>query len=416
MAELGALSTSGVVDATTSEESLLLERLNRVEQNPFGFYAVHLHLSELRQPNRQPHYLNIAARIFDNIINNHDATLFPLDSADLILVCQNVPVDDVDSVIDRVRSLFNEDPLTLSHGGSFEDQFSTWYDLSTSEDFAVLFKLATGLAKALEKKLKKEELNREGSQESKGNPLSPMNLAMINQKLQETQVNDMVHQQTCLHLGTRGDGRVMFHENFISMRELKKKVAPDVNLFASPWLFQYLTETLDRRMLGIMAERDFDLLKEPISVNLNISTVLSRAFQNFHKAVGDNTQKVVVEMQIIDIFSDINSYGYARDSLQEMGYQVLVDGLSPTSLQFFDPAQLRSDLIKISWGSEFESDDNNRVAELREVIARIGKDGVILARVDTEKAIKWGVGIGVSRFQGYVIDKLVKVIRGVKQH
>ena len=416
MAELGAASTSGVVDPTTSEESLLLGRLNRVEQNPSGFYAVHLHLSELRQPNRQPHFLNIAARIFDSIINNHDATLFPLNNADMILVCQNVPVDDVDSVIDRVRSLFNEDPLSSSQEGSFEDRFSTWYDLSTTEDFSALFNLATDLAMELEKKLKEKKLNGEAGQESEGNPLSPTNLAMINQKLQGMQVNDMVRQQTCLHIGTSGGGRVMFHENFISMNELKKEVAPDVNLFASPWLFQYLTETLDRRILDIIAERNFDLLKEPISVNLNISTVLSREFRNFHKSVGDNTQKVVVEMQIIDIFADINSYGYARDSLQEMGYQVLADGLSPISLQFFDPAQLRSDFIKIAWGSEFESDNNNRVTELRKVIANTGKDSVILARVDTEKAIKWGVDIGISRFQGYVIDKLVKVFRGGKQH
>ena len=294
MAELGAASTSGVVDPRTSEESLLLGRLNRVEQNPSGFYAVHLHLSELLQPNRQPHFLNIAARIFDSIINNHDATLFPLNNADMILVCQNVPVDDVDSVIDRVRSLFNEDPLSSSQEGSFEDRFSTWYDLSTTEDFSALFNLATDLAMEFEKKLKEKKLNVEAGQESEGNPLSPMNLAMINKKLQKTRVNDMVREQTCLHIGTSGDGRVMFHENFISMNELKKKVAPDVNLFASPWLFHYLTETLARRILGIMAERDFDLLKEPISVNLNISTVLSREFRNFHKSVGDNTQKVVV--------------------------------------------------------------------------------------------------------------------------
>ena len=121
-------------------------------------------------------------------------------------------------------------------------------------------------------------------------------------------------------------------------------------------------------------------------------------------------------MQIIDIFADINSYGYARDSLQEMGYQVLADGLSPMSLQFFDPAQLRSDFIKIAWGPEFESDNDNRVTELRKVITNTGKDSVILARVDTDKAIKWGVDIGISRFQGYVIDKLVKVFRGGKQH
>jgi hypothetical protein len=48
--------------------------------------------------------------------------------------------------------------------------------------------------------------------------------------------------------------------------------------------------------------------------------------------------------------------------------------------------------------------------EVREVIAAAGKDTMILGRVDSEKAVKWGLSLGVSRFQGFFIDKLVQVI------
>lgn len=396
---------------------MLLGRLNRVETNPSGYFAVHLHLSDLQRQNKQAHFLDIAARSFSGLLDNHEATLFPLSNADMVLVCRNVPVDDVDPVVDKVRALFNEDPLTSIDEGGFEDGLSSWYDLSVSEDFAAFFHIATDLSMGADRRRDEEEKNRKAAQERDGNPLGPMNLAAINQKLQGAQVADLINQQTCLQVGAGGDGKVLFHENFISMAELKKRIAPEVNLFASPWLFQYLTETLDRRILVTLAEHDFDELGEVISINLNLSTILSRDFQTFHKAVGDNTSKVVVEINILDIFSDMNSYEYARDTLQERGYQVLVDGLSPTSLQYFEPAILQSDFVKISWGTEFESDDDDsRVNELREVVATTGKDSVILARVDTEKAVKWGLGIGVSRFQGFFIDKLVEVIRSGKKH
>jgi len=125
------------------------------------------------------------------------------------------------------------------------------------------------------------------------------------------------------------------------MIELKKRIGPEVNLFASPWLFQYLMETLDKRMLAVLGNRDFAKLPFAISLNLNVSTVLSRDFQKFHQTVGKYTSKVVVEMQVLDIFADMNTYGYARDTLQERGYRVVVDGLSPLALQFLDPGLLK---------------------------------------------------------------------------
>ena len=44
---------------------------------------------------------------------------------------------------------------------------------------------------------------------------------------------------------------------------------------------------------------NFEFLEEPISLNLNIGTVLSRDFQNFHRAVAGHAENVVIEMQVI---------------------------------------------------------------------------------------------------------------------
>ena len=105
----------------------------------------------------------------------------------------------------------------------------------------------------------------------------------------------------------------------------------------------------------------------------------------------------------------MNTYGYARDMLQDRGYRVIVDGVNPLAIQFFDPSTLKPDFIKIAWDKAFEddADDAGRIKMFKETVRQAGKDSIVLARVDSEKAVKFGLGLGVSRFQGYFIDKLV---------
>ncbi len=411
MAEWGN-AAAGANDLDDTEESLLLTRLNRIESNAAGYFVVHLNLSKLRPNHKQGHFIEIAARTFDILVDNNDATLFSLTNKDLALICRNVDVDDVDGAVEKVRGLFSEDPLTELDENAFDDAFSTWYDLSNPEDFAAFFAVITDLAVEAEQ-IQAAETARADKEQQLGEPLGPSNLSEINKSLQGMRVADMIKRQACLQVKSGGGGDLVFFELFLSIADIKERVAPDVNLFASPWLFQYLTETLDRRVLAVLVEEDFSEITEPLSINLNISTVLSRDFQNFHRAVDGHMSKVIVEFQIIDIFADMRNYVYARDSLQQRGYRVVVDGLNPLSLQYFEPADLRSDFIKISWGPEFTGDEEeSRLQEMREVIAKAGRDTMILGRVDSEKAVKWGLSLGISRFQGFFIDKLVQVIGG----
>ncbi len=397
------------LDKSMTQEATLLDKLARIEENPSGYFAVHVHLSRLRPTNRQPHFINIAIRAFDNLVNNADAVVHQMMNQDLMLICREVMVDEIDPYITKVRSMFGEDPLTMGED-DLEDRLTTWYDLSAQEDFAAFLSVVTELSVKAEQMI--DEIRRKTSDQAgadQGDPLNARNLAAINQQLQSTRVADLIRQQACIRISPGEAGEIVFHEHFVAMGELKERVAPAVNLFSSAWLFQYLTETLDKRILAVIGRKNFETLKDPISLNLNIGTVLSRDFANFNRVAEAAADKLVVEFQIIDIFADMNTYGYARDMLQERGYRVLVDGVNPLTIQFFDPATLRPDFIKVAWGKEFEedADDTRRLAVFNETVKHAGRESMILARVDSEKAVKWGLSLGISRFQGYFIDKLV---------
>jgi EAL domain-containing protein (putative c-di-GMP-specific phosphodiesterase class I) len=412
MADAAAQAPAGG-DRATSEETLLLDHLRRVRGQPAGYFAVHVRLSELRALNKQPHFINIAARSFDIVIANHEANLFPLSNSDLVLVCRETPAEEVDAIVVKVRGLFSEDPLTSSEHGGGEDRFSVWYDLSRPDDLRSFTSLVNDLAAAAEARRMQEASTRaqRASAPPRGSPISPKSLGAISQKLKVTQVADLIRNQAALRVVPGGRGEVVFREHFVAIADLKGRVAPDVNLFANPWLFQYFTEALDRRVLAVMARWKFDELADAISLNLNIGTVLSKEFAPFAAAVGGRADRVVVEMQLIDIFSDIGTFWRARDWLKEKGFRVLVDGLNPIAIQFFDPSPLRADFFKVAWGPEFiGKEKESHREEMREVIGHTGKDTVILARVDSEDALRWGLSLGITRFQGYFIDKLVAAI------
>ena len=395
----------------TTEETLLVGHLRRIQEHASGQYSIHIHLSELRPGNRQQNFIRIASRAFEALLANFDAILYVLSNHDLVLFCRDVPVDDVDQVIYKVRALFSEDPLTSGDEGSFEDRFTTWYDLTQKADFRAFMAEAIKLEAEASKRQKFESEDKApaASYAMAGTPLDPRNLAAINQRMMEINVSDLLRQQTAVTVQADGKGEAVFCEHYVSMQDLQRRLAPNINLFGNSWLFQYLTETLDRRLLSVVSQFDFKSMTDVISLNLNISTVLSREFQAFHRSVGANSRKVVIELQLIDVFADLGMYVFARDQLRDTGYKILIDGLNPVSFQFFNPSLLDADFVKLGWSKEFLGEvPKARIDEMREQVDITGKNKMVLSRVDSEGAILWGLKIGIHRFQGHYADMIVE--------
>jgi EAL domain-containing protein (putative c-di-GMP-specific phosphodiesterase class I) len=397
--------------APIGEERLLLEQLNRIGSTRAGYYAIHIHLSHLRSANRKPRFIKIAAYSFEALVTNFNALLYRCANGDIILICRDVPIREAEQVVHKARSLFSEDPLVSSGDIGGDDKFSTWYDLAMPRDYTSFRAIAETLKNTAERKGKVREL-KPSVRNMAGVPLDPGNLSVISKKLVNARISDMIRQQFVVKIHSLNEGGLLFSEHFVSMSELQQRIAPDVNLFANPWLFQYLTEALDKRVLAILTRKNFKESDVPISLNLNVSSILTKEFQHFHKRIGHYTDKVFIEFHLTDIFSDMGAFSYVRDMLKEHGYKVVVDGLTPMTLRFFDPRLLGSDLVKISWGPEFSGDvPQDRMVEMRDVVQSTGRDKVILCRVDSEDAVKWGLSLGIHRFQGHFIDKLVSVLQ-----
>ena len=138
----------------------------------------------------------------------------------------------------------------------------------------------------------------------------------------------MRRQSICAIAGTDLP-RPVFKELFISIGELARQVLPNINLAANRWLFQHLTETLDLRVLKLLTQADDQDLHSSFSVNLNVSTLLLGVFTKFDTSLRTGGRgTIVLELQLIDNYSDVENYMFARDFVREHGYCICVDGVT----------------------------------------------------------------------------------------
>jgi EAL domain-containing protein (putative c-di-GMP-specific phosphodiesterase class I) len=404
----------GTARANLAPKALGQDRLVRDHLQGLGryrrdVYAAQIHLSRFKLIESQSRAVGKALRPLAVLAARDGGALFRLSNADLVLVCRGIPLSDMDAAVSRVRQLLRGEVTAEASAVRFDDPLVTWFDLSKSGDHSAL--LAT--ADALSTETAGQFPNKPGNPFPNDirQPLDPMNLSAIGRKLRKARIAELIRQQTAIEIRPGGDGKPLFRETYVSMSELQNRIAPGVNLLEGTSLFRYLTEKLDKHVLTTVPRRGLARGREPISLNLNISSLTSGEFHLFHKEQSGAPVRPVIEIQLIDILADIEAFTGARDTLQGHGYRVLVDGLSPLTLEFFDVSRLRADFVKICWSREgWGGLSSDRTTYVREVVARTGTQKMLLARVDCDDAIKWALELGITRFQGHYIDKLIKAM------
>ncbi len=403
------LSVVTAVSEQRSPESSVLDHAQRIGHARSGRFAVRLHLSRLRQHNRQPHHIRIASRTFDSLLNAHDAQLYVMGSGDIILMCKDIQIDTVDSVFDKIRILFRNDPLVVASRSPGRGEFVSWFDFDI--DYDLFIETLQDMVDASNRAPAQTEDPSAGRGQGApfaGQMLDSLSAAKLEDSINRLQILDVINQQPAVIIGGDGTERILFQETFVSITALQQKLAPGYNIVSDTWLFQHLTEALDRRMLAALERRNFSALKDNISINLNVKTVLGKEFERFDDAIAEHSGKVVIELQQIDVFANIRDFKYARNWLRDRGYRVLLDGLNPLCLQYFDPGLLDADYYKVAWGIEFtETESADEHEKASRLVAKIGHDRFILARTESEDAMRWGLSTGIRRFQGYFIDQLI---------
>lgn len=387
----------------------ILDLLRRVAANRAGLFAVHLHVSDAATSFAQSR--RRVTRPLEALTERYEASLFPLSNQDVVLICRDVPVEEVDAAIYKACAHGSRGSAPERSAPLHSDDAQTrWYDLSPSAGFQRFCADVQALAASIATPSASAAAARSGP--APDQPLDPTTLATLGRKLQDIRISDLIRQQTALEIHGSGSATPLFRETYVAIGALLARLAPHVGALPNSWLFRHLTESLDRRMMESVAEGGLAAGDVPLSINLNVSTIASKAFQRFHLSHVQGDRSMLVEIQLVDVLADTEAYRDARDRLRAQGYKVLIDGLNPLTPRFLNIGAIDADFFKIWWSPDALGRlERERTQAVTRLVEAAGRDKVLLARTDSEQAVRWALGLGIHRFQGYFIDRIARAMR-----
>ena len=299
----------------------------------------------------------------------------------------------------------------LREEGSGGRTFATWYHVET--DCGERLHLAQGLVNVEQGRPRAGDTRPDArtslkARQDQGKPLTPEMLGRVEAALERADLSNLVRRQGICRVDGHMVPEAVFSELFISIRDLRETLLPGVNLLSNRWLFRHLTETLDKRMLAMLSRTDTITVSGEISVNLNVSTLLSPEFTAFDQSITASRRgMMIIEVQEMDIFSDLSAYLFAREFVQEKGYRVCLDGLTHHTMSMIDRERLGADLVKLLWHPELVDGGEEMHEEIRAMVALSGESRVVLCRVEDREAVDFGHAVGITLFQGRYIESLI---------
>lgn len=413
-------------------EAHIIELLNAVQDKLSGWIAVHFAFDQLMEHYRSDYQIKIAINLMNDMLGDRDGAIHVCEDTTIFVIAKGVPKPLYDKLVFQLRYLFMDDPLAYNDEGDENPDFAERYDLEEQwQDFMNLSKRRLVL-----RVRKSQQAGRDvpKSMQPAAAPaapkavsiasaaasttLSPLsrdrffnasNLHAIEHALREADIATAVRRQPVCALAPGATARTVFDEMYINIAHLRQMLKLEADILSNRWLFKYLTQVLDDKMLGYLQLHSDSFAKSPVSINVNIPTLLSDRFTEFDATIKPTAKvSVVMELQIADVFSDMAAFLLAKDTVQKLGYRVCLDGVTDLSFPQIDRQRLGFDLIKLQWNADTDLDTNTEKNKaLAEAVKRCGNTRVILTRCDNELAIKYGHAIGISLFQGRYLDSLV---------
>ena len=397
------------------KDVIIYDYINRLEDKVKECTALYIEGHKLSNNSLRFMSRQTMLKIFENVTTKYQGEVFGLPNDDIIVIYDKTAQEEVLACLIKVRYMLHDDPLLKDAYDLEQIGFVKYFDLG--ENVKALYAAiedAMSQYSGLEQAEHKEEsqnqnLSKEvviGARKIR-QELTPNLLAKVQKALSMTDFSSLIRRQSVCAVIGKSSPQVLFDEVFVSIADLRDMLMPDVDLAANPWLFLHLAGTLDKRVLVHVSKHDDGALTRNFSLNLNVSTLLSDDFLLFDENINTSMRSsVVLELQLVDIFSDIKAFMLAKTFAQYRGYKICIDGVTVDKLKYINRTNLGADLIKIIWHPSF-IDIVNEDKHFVDYVNRAKRAKMILCRVDDPAAVEIGNSLGINLYQGRYIQRLL---------
>jgi len=398
---------------TREAELKLVDTVGSISQEAPTWRAVSFYFDALLEQYRSDYQIQIAVNLLSDLLFALQGGVFVCNDRTIILLCRNIMKNQLDKAIFQLRYLFMDDPLAYDAAGNENPEFCKIYDLGVEyAEFYQFCRKKLSQVKLVEQSGEnagRTNVVLETGKEGISRPFTPTRLAHVEHDLNKADLSRVLRRQPICAVAADYDVRRVFDEYYIHISHLRQMLRMETDFLSNRWLFRYMTQLLDVRMLDMLITNPSRYFETPVSLNFNVETVLSNKFREFDSIVKPLVKgSIVIEIQVGDVFSDITGFIVARNLLQKLGYKVCVDGLNSLSILHIDRERLGFDLAKLQWNAELEGDLGTEENQpLLRAIKNCGPNRVILCRCDTRQAVNYGQAMGINLFQGRFLDRIL---------
>lgn len=409
-------------------EVKLVEALNSVS-DPSGWYAVHFHLSDLMEQFRSEYQIKITVNLINDLLKNFDGGIFVMQDTSIIVVCYGLEKALQNKLIFQLRYLYMDDPLAYTEDGQENSAFCTSYDLkkdwqsfmdlSTRRMAMTVRRTATPREQRIEEQLVAHQepvaapVSAYKTKEA-DSVFSAARLAGLEHELMTVSLDHIARRQTVCAVQFGLPPKKVFDELYVHIAQLRESLKANVDFLSNRWLFRYLTQLLDVKMLQHVQKETAQFMASPVSLNLHVETLLSSAFHAFDQSLPAGSKAgIVLEVPVVDAFADMTGFQLARKEMQKLGYRICLDGVTSDSLNHIRRERLGVDLVKVQWNMNLSEAGSDEQKDMMEAVKVTGAKRIILCRCDNKTAIDFGHSVGIALFQGRYVDSLINPSNGM---
>ncbi|MBL4802742.1 MAG: EAL domain-containing protein [Emcibacter sp.] len=416
----------------------LIAAVYEIRRHAEDYRAIHMHFSLLEREHKQPFHRRAIATAFNKLIQSKSGQLFWTSYFDVFFICKDCTLSELDTAFLAARRVVDDSPILKEYiEAGQDDELCDWYDfengigafIEMAEDLKnhepkdelagpslksmisnlsdKLSETTTTLASAYQETTK--PLYDPIAPKDNLSPMGPIQLDQLERNLTNMEIFQMMTSQAAYVIVGNAQPQLIFVEHYISIKEIKKKLLPNYDLFADKWLFQRLTRTLDQKLLQALPQTNLSR-NQVVSININVETIFTSEFDKFiTEFKAHNDQPLILEIALFDVISDIQKYYDARDKLSKLGCRICLDAIDVQSLAVLDRSLLAVDFLKIHWKPNYKKllggPEEQRILS---AIKAQGNMRIILCHCDTEAALTFGKAVGIHMYQGFLIDKKCK--------